>query len=312
MFEELFQKRGLSFDRLRTFLAIAEADGSIAKAAGDNLVRQSQFSRQLRELEEFFGVELAARRGKSLSLTPAGKSLAARIRAQFEDFDDFCCEQKKVPKTFVFGAGASVIDWVLLPAICGIKSALGDSVIQLETHRSLALVEAVKDGRLDFAIVREDALPEKSNRVPLVKVRFFLCVPRRLLPRGKPDSAIDHSKFWHTLPFAAGKDGGQLDQTIRHVMREAGVKFRPAVECSSMLQARQFIQRGECAGILPSAGIHGLSADDIVIREFAPLKNYGRHLVLHWNERQMRRRNVDDEVISRIAAAITKLLQPKG
>jgi hypothetical protein len=50
--------------------------------------------------------------------------------------------------------------------------------------------------------------------------------------------------------------------------------------------------------------VAGLSAKDIHIIEFAPLKNYGRHLVLHWNERQMRRRGVEAAAIKQMAKAL--------
>ena len=53
---------GFTIERLRTFCRIAAA-GSIAQAAKGDSTRQSQFSRQLKELEEFFGTELA-RRGR--------------------------------------------------------------------------------------------------------------------------------------------------------------------------------------------------------------------------------------------------------
>jgi len=75
MFEALFSTRGLSLDRLRSFLEMAEA-GGIARAAPGDPVRQSQISRQIRELEEFFGTELTQRRGKGLVLTPAARRLA--------------------------------------------------------------------------------------------------------------------------------------------------------------------------------------------------------------------------------------------
>jgi DNA-binding transcriptional LysR family regulator len=90
-------------------------------------------------------------------------------------------------------------------------------------------------------------------------------------------------------------------------MRDAGVDFRPVVECNSMLQARQLIERGECAGVLPSVVIHGLSAKEIIISEFASPKNYGRSLVLHWNEGQMRRRGIEEAAIKRVAKALAKL-----
>src|SRR5689334_689413 len=60
MFENLFSDRGLSIDRLRVLVEVHDA-GGIAQAAPGDPVRQSQYSRQLRELSEFFGVEVARR-----------------------------------------------------------------------------------------------------------------------------------------------------------------------------------------------------------------------------------------------------------
>ena len=54
-FARLFTVSGLSLDRLRTFLRVAEA-GNLAKAAKGDATQQSQFSRQIKELEAFFGV----------------------------------------------------------------------------------------------------------------------------------------------------------------------------------------------------------------------------------------------------------------
>ena len=59
MFEHLFAERGLSLDRLKTLIEVAKA-GSIAAAARGDSARQSLYSRQIKELEEFFGVELAS------------------------------------------------------------------------------------------------------------------------------------------------------------------------------------------------------------------------------------------------------------
>ena len=47
-FEHLFDISGLSLDRLRSFLKVAEA-GNLATAAQGDAVRQSQYSRQIKE-----------------------------------------------------------------------------------------------------------------------------------------------------------------------------------------------------------------------------------------------------------------------
>ena len=53
MFARLFTDSGLSLDRLRALVEVGAA-GSIARAAEGDPIRQSQFSRQIKELEDFF------------------------------------------------------------------------------------------------------------------------------------------------------------------------------------------------------------------------------------------------------------------
>src|ERR1051325_593529 len=84
MFQKLFAESGLSLDRLKALLE-AGAAGSIAKAARGDPVRQSQYSRQIKELENFFQTKLVTetrkrhspkrsrkRAGPYLALFPAG------------------------------------------------------------------------------------------------------------------------------------------------------------------------------------------------------------------------------------------------
>ena len=102
--------------------------GSIAKAAPGNITRQSLISRQLRELEEFFGAELTVRRGKTLVLSPAGRRLAVLIREQFRDLSDFQKEQRGDSRSFRIGAGASLLEWLVVPVACcrpGMTSSRG-------------------------------------------------------------------------------------------------------------------------------------------------------------------------------------------
>ena len=303
MFEELFSSSGLSLDRLRGFLEMADA-GSIAKAAQGDLNRQSLISRQIRELEEFFGVELTVRRGKSLALSEAGQRLQLLIRGQFHDLSDFRRQQLKQQRIFSIGAGASVLEWLVLPAASSIREALGSCCLKFSSRRSLELVEAVRDGQLDFAIVREDALPEGALRSRIAKMTFQLCYHPQLLAgvgRGGKEKVADR---WKNLPFAANSGGGQLDRTFRAAMERVCGAFRPAFECDSLLQVRELVKRGVCAGVLASIGTSDLEKEGVVVTDFAPLTGYGRPLVLHWNERQMRRRAIESRTIEAIAASL--------
>ena len=111
MFEHLFSERGLSLDRLKTLIEVARA-GSIAAAARGDSARQSLYSRQIKELEEFFGVELTRRRGKVLVLTRSGWELVRRAHESLCLLDDFKSRSRNMPYRFTIGAGDSLHAWI--------------------------------------------------------------------------------------------------------------------------------------------------------------------------------------------------------
>jgi DNA-binding transcriptional LysR family regulator len=302
MFNDLFSRKGLSLDRLRSFLEVAEV-GSIAKAAPDDVSRQSLISRQIRELEEFFGVELTVRRGKTLAVSPAGVKLSILIREQFRDLLDFQREQSGQWKTFSMGAGASILEWLVIPSANRLQEALGPAGLQFTSMRSQQVVEAVRDGRVDFGVVRQDAVPEGLPSREIVTLTFHLCLHQGFMA-GIPHMQRDDPAVWAKIPFAANAGGGQLDRTFREAMVKACGSFQPAFECDSLLQVKELVKRGVCAGVLGSIGTHDLEDHGVQVRGFAPLAEYGRPLVLHWNERQMRRRGVESGVIEQVALAL--------
>jgi DNA-binding transcriptional LysR family regulator len=312
MFESLFSQNGLSLERMRGFLEMAEA-GSIAGAAPGDVVRQSLISRQIRELEEFFSAELTIRKGKTLALAPEGVRLAAIIREQFQTLEDFRSVQVNVPRVFTLCAGASTLEWMVTPFLTDLARVLGGVQLRTEMRRSRPLVEAVREGSVDLGIVRRDAIPDPSrkNCEPIVELSFHLCVPKQLLPRKTTPDRLSDTATWQDLPFAAGRDGGQLDGAIRDAMERLGVSFRPRFECGSMLQVRSLVQQGGCAAILPNVALSGLDPNRVFSIPFRPLAGYGRTLVLHWNPRQMNRRDVSLDTL-RDAAQVLAAAVPEA
>ncbi|MFR1411550.1 MAG: LysR family transcriptional regulator [Akkermansia sp.] len=133
MFEHLFSERGLSLDRLKTLIEVARA-GSIAAAARGDSARQSLYSRQIKELEEFFGVELTRRRGKVLVLTRSGWELVRRAHESLCLLDDFKSRSRNMPYRFTIGAGDSLHAWVVAPS--GEYPETGAAVAALENLRN--------------------------------------------------------------------------------------------------------------------------------------------------------------------------------
>ena len=68
-----------SISALLAFEAVARL-GSATQAASELSLTQSAISRQLKTLEDQLGVELLARQGRRLILTPAGQAYVREVR----------------------------------------------------------------------------------------------------------------------------------------------------------------------------------------------------------------------------------------
>src|SRR5512138_718569 len=148
LFADLFVRRGLSLDRLRAFLAVADA-GSIARVAPSDATRQSQLSRQIGELEDYFGQALVERRGRGLVLTAAGEQLAATVREAFTGLREVVARAAAQPVTATLGAGDSMLHGWLIPALPAVAASL---VVVALDGPDVAL--RLRDARIDLGVLR--------------------------------------------------------------------------------------------------------------------------------------------------------------
>ena len=290
MYDSLFSRSGLSLERMKNFLMVVES-GSIAKAAGRDLNRQSLFSRQIRELEEFFRVELTSRKGKGIEITPAGHRLGVLIRSHLTSLEDFVAEANAEPRIISIGGGGSAMSWIIDPVAGKLSDVMEGAALRLETLKSMELIEKIRDGRLDFAVVRKSAVPKNLPALKIVEVGYLLCLPQPMLVKGTSVPEI-----LKTCPLALPA-GGCFKQILQDVFTSMDVPWKPAVESHSFVQALSLVRTGQYVSILPSTGALQLSKKDFVLKRVPQLNEYRREVVLHWNERQMTTRNIDLSMI---------------
>src|ERR1017187_10137836 len=157
MFAELLQQGGLSLDRLQNFCLVAQA-GGVTRAAKGDPARQSLFSRQIKELEEFFGTELIRRKGRGIVLTEKGTRLNVIARECFSSLLDFKRECINQSAEVVIGAGESVIQWLLMSRVDQIRERMPKVRLKFWNLPSEETVKPLADGFIDFALVRKDAV----------------------------------------------------------------------------------------------------------------------------------------------------------
>ena len=241
MFTRLFAESGLSLDRLRALLEVGAA-GSIVKAAGGDAVRQSQYSRQIKELEDFFRAKLIERQGKGTRLTSHGKELA-RISRFFmvglSNFQRGCLAEEQ---TFRIGASATFIRQFLVRMLAEKSSHGDDAAYAAEVVSDGEIERRLHDLTLDFGVVGNALLSRPLQTKLLGTWRLELWVPRRLrLSQAKATEDFEQQQ----LPLALARHELEGLDAISKT-------YQARLTCDSFLDVLAVMEGEEMAALLPN------------------------------------------------------------
>lgn len=281
MFDSLFSERGLSLDRLRVLVEVHDA-GSIAQAVPDDPVRQSQYSRQIRELSEFFGCEVTQRQGKVLKLTPQGIRLASLARAHLQALQDFRAESRNESIDYTIASGDSLIQWLVLPRLRNLSQTFSNIRFATLNLRTKDIVRTLSESRVDFGVMRKNAVTEGLRAKPLGRLDYVLVVPRALRT-GRGSRNV--STIWHDVPFVSQKSDGQFIKRLKTIASANGQEFRPSLLCESFPQSFAAVKTGHYAAVLPRIATQELSSKSFLFLDDPAFESLSRDLVLAWNPR---------------------------
>ena len=292
MFAELLQQGGLSLDRLQNFCLVAQA-GGVTRAAKGDPARQSLFSRQIKELEEFFGTELIRRKGRGIVLTEKGTRLNVIARECFSSLLDFKRECINQPAEVVIGAGESVIQWLLMPRLDQIRERMPKVRLKFLNLPSEETVKRLADGLIDFALVRKDAVTRPLQAKTVGVMGYSLFVPGSLQAA---ESKMDGLKILDGLPLATLEGEGNFRSALDNFARKRGIRMNVQVECPSFPLAARAVARGKVAAILPSIAAADLQATGAEQVAVSFLREFDREMCLAINPRLIRIRPVLEKV----------------
>ncbi len=227
MFSELLRQGGLSLDRLQSFCLVAQA-GGVTKAARGDAARQSLFSRQVKELEEFFGTELIRRKGRGIVLTDAGARLNVIARECFSSLLDFKSQCACQPVEVVIGVGESLIRWLLMPRLDQIRERLPNVRLKFLNLPSDETVKRLVNGLIDFALVRKDAVARPLQAKSLGIMGYSLFVPAGLRTAGGGKRGL---RVLDGLPLATLEGEGSFRSALAAVATNERIQMNIQVEC---------------------------------------------------------------------------------
>ncbi len=156
--------RNLDVNLIRAFVAVADS-GGMTKAADDLGLTQGAISQQIKRLEETLQVRLFDRRRRGLQLTRDGERLLG-LSANYLAANDEIWTQMTAPGIrgeVKFGIPHDLVSTYLPIALGGFVSAHPNIDVSLVTESSPELLDGVKGGHIDLAIVEEPMGPTDGD-----------------------------------------------------------------------------------------------------------------------------------------------------
>ncbi|MET9632229.1 LysR family transcriptional regulator [Lentzea sp. NPDC006480] len=247
--------------RLRVLRALAD-HGTVTAAAAALHLTPSAVSQQLAALESEAGHPLLLRKGRRVSLTPAGELLVAHAHAVAAELERAQATLDALTAgssgRVALAAFASAITQVVAPALKALRErSIELSVRDAEGHESVRLL---LDGEIDVAITEEHRSTDRFTSFPLYTEPFDVVLPPdHPLGSGPVDLAALADEDWVvTLP------GNPLRDVVEMACAQAG--FAPRIQHTSddFRAIQALVAAGAGVALAPRNAVRGVPVKGVV------------------------------------------------
>ncbi|RDI64852.1 LysR family transcriptional regulator [Nocardia pseudobrasiliensis] len=240
-----------AFAPLLAAFEAAAGEQHITRAADLLGVPQSSLSRRLKALEQTLGVPLFQPVGRRVALTPAGRELHERMREPLRALGDAVdvVRGHADPEGGLvrFGFPLSLGPVSMPGLLAGFHAAAPRIRLQLVQAHGEALLEQIRDGRLDLAVV----IPAPAELPALVlghqDIHLYVARDHRLAARKRVDLAELADE-----PFVANPPSYHLRQQLDSWCATAGFEPRVVFEITEFDTLRALVGHGLGIALLPA------------------------------------------------------------
>ncbi|RZA21252.1 MAG: DNA-binding transcriptional regulator OxyR [Lysobacteraceae bacterium] len=288
---------------LKYLVALADLR-HFGKAADACFVSQPTLSTQVRKLEEELGVALVERAPRKVMLTAAGQDVvqrARRIVAEVEQMKE-AARRSRDPESGSLRLGVfPTLGPYLLPHVVPyLREHFPQLELLLVEEKSDVLVQRLRDGQLDAALLALPLHDDQLHAQPLFEEPFVFAAPRQH-PLASKQSMTLAQLSDETLLLL--EDGHCLRDQALDVCRLSGAQEKSGFRATSLETLRQMVSAGVGVTLLPALSVHESIAQSpnlrlLPFRKPAP----SRSIALAW-----RKSSALDGFLHKLADAIGTL-----
>jgi LysR family hydrogen peroxide-inducible transcriptional activator len=265
--------------QLEYLLAVSQTLNFRAAAARCH-VSQPALSEQIRGLEQLLGVQLLERDKRRVALTAAGELVVERARAALSDVDSLveAALGHGGPLTGPLSLGAipTVAPYVLPGLLAAARRAWPKLRFILRESHTATLVEELRAGRLDCALLALPVNVTGLQAVPLFEDPFLLAAPRDHRLAGRAPARLSELRREEVMLL---DDGHCLREQALELCGEAGAHEAGDVRATSLRTLTRLVAEGLGITLLPALARDEVPPDaPVSLRSFrapAPSRTIG-------------------------------------
>lgn len=220
----------MELNDVRAFVRVVDR-GSVSAAARDLHITQSAVTKRLQRLESTLGAKLFDRTQRPVGLTAAGQSAVEKCRRLLNDMNDLraaVSDGRTALADVRIGVAHALGEFVLTAPLGAVREEFPRHGLRLATGWSQDLVELVRTGALDAAIV---LLPE-AERLPADVLTTVVGKDRLVIlgPRNKHAARVRRIKDLEGAQWILNPEGCGARGILRRSLARADVNLVAAVE----------------------------------------------------------------------------------
>ena len=258
--------------QLRYFVAIVD-HGSLSRAALVLHVAQPALTQQLRQLEEELGAQLLHRSAHGVLSTDAGKVFyehAQAILKQVADARSAVTQSTTRPSGSVsLGLPHSISGALALPLLTAARATYPEITLQLTEEISGSLIEQLKSGRLNLAVLFDDGQLGGFEAMPLVEEDLMhICRADSPAKPAGPSITLG-AALGSTLILPAQQHG--VRPLIEQAAASAGLALTKLIEINSIAILKSALLADMGATLLPLAPLRAEIESGLLVA--TPIEN---------------------------------------
>jgi len=273
--------------RLLTFLTLCE-ERSFTRTAGKLCISQPAVSQHIHFLEKYYGTKLFTYDHRTLMLTPQGERLSEFARLSKADWakaeEGIRCAQEK--RKISFGATLTIGEFVMPEILEGMIDDLSDTNLTMLVDNTQTLLEKLKQGEIDFAIV-EGLFNKNEYTTRVLSSARFIAVCAGGHPFALRRVSFDEIFTQRLIVREAGSGTRSILEQALSVHNQNISSFPRRIEIANLNVIKELVKKGLGITFLYEKAVEKELREGTLIRidleEFDIVRNF--HFVCHKGSR---------------------------